>query len=107
MVAMGNLNLPEKAVRQQMASAISLVIQATRMSDGTRRITSIAEISGMDEEVISMQEIFVFNRKGIGPNGRVLGAFQPTRIRPKFLERLRVSGIALSPQVFETTMEVS
>jgi pilus assembly protein CpaF len=107
MVAMGNLNLPEKAVRQQMASAISLVVQATRLSDGTRRITSIAEISGMDEDIISMQEIFMFNRKGIGPNGKVLGAFQPSRIRPRFIERLRLSGISLSPQVFETSMEVA
>ncbi len=107
MVAMGNLNLPEKAVRQQMASAISLVVQASRMSDGSRRITSIAEISGMDEDVISMQEIFTFSRKGIGPNGKVLGAFQPSRIRPRFIERLRLSGITLSPQVFETSMEVA
>jgi pilus assembly protein CpaF len=107
MVAMGNLNLPEKAVRQQMASAISLVLQASRMSDGSRRITSIAEISGMDDDVISMQEIFTFQRKGIGPNGKVVGAFQPSRIRPKFVERLRLSGIALSPHVFETSMEVS
>jgi pilus assembly protein CpaF len=107
MVAMGNLNLPEKAVRQQMAAAISLVVQAARLSDGSRRITSIAEISGMDEDVISMQEIFTFNRKGIGPNGKVLGAFQPSRIRPRFIERLRLSGISLSPQVFETSMEVS
>jgi pilus assembly protein CpaF len=107
MVAMANLNLPDKAVRQQIASAISLVIQASRLSDGTRRIVSIAEISGMDEDVISMQEIFTFNRKGIGPNGKVIGAFTPSRIRPKFLERLRVSGILLSPQIFETSMEVS
>jgi pilus assembly protein CpaF len=107
MVAMGNLNLPEKAVRQQMASAISLIVQASRMSDGSRRITSIAEVSGMDDEVITMQEIFTFHRKGIGPNGKVIGTFQPSRIRPRFIERLRMSGIALSPQVFETSMEVS
>ena len=97
MVAMGNLNLPEKSVRQQMRSAISIVVQATRMSDGTRKVTSISEITGMEESVISMQEIFTFNKKGIGPDGKVIGAFQPTRIRPKFLERLRVSGIILPP----------
>jgi pilus assembly protein CpaF len=107
MVAMGNLNLPERAVRQQMASAISLIVQASRMSDGSRRITSIAEVSGMDDEVITMQEIFAFHRKGIGPNGKVLGVFQPSRIRPRFVERLRLSGIMLSPQVFETSLEVS
>jgi pilus assembly protein CpaF len=107
MVAMSNLNLPERAVRQQMAAAISLIVQASRLSDGSRRITSITEVSGMDEDVISLQEIFAFNRKGIGPNGRVLGVFQPSRIRPRFIERLRVSGITLSPNVFDTPMEVS
>jgi pilus assembly protein CpaF len=101
MVAMGNMNLPEKSVRQQISSAISIVVQATRMSDGSRKVTSIAEITGMEENVISMQEIFTFNRKGIGPDGKVIGAFQPTRIRPKFLDRLRVAGIILPPSLFE------
>ena len=67
MVAMGNMNLPEKSVRQQIASAITIVVQATRMSDGTRKVTSISEITGMEENVISMQEIFTFQKKGIGP----------------------------------------
>ncbi len=101
MVAMTNMNLPEKSVRQQMASAISIVVQATRMSDGTRKITNISEITGMEENVISMQEIFTFERKGIGQDGRVIGVFKPTRIRPRFLERLRVSGIILPPSLFE------
>jgi pilus assembly protein CpaF len=101
MVAMGNMNLPEKSVRQQISSAITIVIQATRMSDGSRKVTSIAEITGMEENVISMQEIFTFNKKGIGPDGKVIGAFQPTRIRPKFLDRLRISGIILPPSLFE------
>ena len=101
MVAMGNMNLPEKSVRQQISSAISIVVQATRMSDGTRKVTSIAEITGMEEHVISMQEIFTFNKKGIGPDGKVIGAFQPTRIRPKFLERLRIAGVILPPSLFE------
>ena len=70
-------------MRQQMASAITIVVQATRMSDGTRKITSISEITGMEENVISMQEIFTFQKKGIGPDGRVIGAFVPTRIRPR------------------------
>jgi len=107
MVAMGNMNLPEKSVRQQISSAISIVVQATRMSDGTRKVTSIAEITGMEEHVISMQEIFTFNKKGIGPDGKVIGAFQPTRIRPKFLERLRVSGIVLPPSLFEKETPVN
>jgi pilus assembly protein CpaF len=101
MVAMGNMNMPEKSVRQQIASAITIIVQSTRMSDGTRKVTSIAEITGMEENVISMQEIFVFNRRGIGPDGRIIGTFQPTRIRPRFLERLRVAGIVLPPSLFE------
>jgi pilus assembly protein CpaF len=101
MVAMGNLNLNEKSVRQQIASAIQIVVQATRMTDGTRKVTSVTEITGMEETVISMQEIFSFQKKGIGPDGKVIGVFQPSRIRPKFLERLRVSGIVLPPTIFE------
>ena len=107
MVAMTNMNLPEKSVRQQIASAITIVVQATRMSDGTRKITSIAEITGMEENVISMQEIFSFQKKGIGPNGRVVGSFVPSRIRPRFLERLRVSGVILPPSLFETETHVN
>ena len=101
MVAMGNMNMPEKSVRQQIASAVTIVVQAARMSDGTRKITSITEITGMEENVISMQEIFSFTKKGIGPDGKVIGVFQPTRIRPRFLDRLRVSGIILPPSLFE------
>lgn len=107
MVAMTNMNLPERSVRQQMASAITVVVQATRMSDGTRKITSIAEITGMEENVVSMQEIFTFEKKGIGQDGRVIGAFKPTRIRPRFLDRLRVSGIILPPSLFERETPVN
>ena len=106
MVAMG-MTLPEKSVRQQIASAITIVVQATRMSDGTRKVSSVAEITGMEESVISMQEIFTFNKKGIGPDGKVIGVFQPTRIRPRFLERLRVSGIVLPPILFERETQVN
>jgi pilus assembly protein CpaF len=106
MVAMG-MNLPEKSVRQQIASAITIVVQAARMSDGTRKVTSISEITGMEENVISMQEIFSFNKKGIGPDGRVIGVFTPSRIRPKFLERLRVAGIILPPSLFENETQVN
>jgi pilus assembly protein CpaF len=107
MVAMSNLNLPEKSVRQQIASAISIVVQVSRMSDGTRKVVSISEITGMEENILSMQDIFTFHRKGVGPDGKVVGTFQPTRIRPKFLERLRISGIMLPPALFEQTLEVS
>jgi pilus assembly protein CpaF len=101
MVAMGNMNLPEKSVRQQIAAAITIVVQCSRMSDGTRKITSVCEITGMEENVICMQEIFTFQKKGIGADGKVIGVFQPTRIRPRFLERLRVSGIVLPQALFE------
>ena len=107
MVAMTNMNLPERTVRQQISSAISIVVQVSRLSDGTRRVVNISEITGMEENVVSMHEIFSFQRKGIGPDGKVIGVFQPTRIRPKFLERLRVSGIMLPPSMFETATEVS
>jgi pilus assembly protein CpaF len=107
MVAMANLNLPERTVRQQIASAVSLVVQVSRLSDGSRRVMSISEITGMEENVISMHDIFTFQRRGIGPDGKVLGAFVPTRIRPKFLDRLRVSGIVLPPAMFEQVTEVN
>jgi pilus assembly protein CpaF len=77
------------------------VVQAERLSDGTRKVTSISEITGMEENVISMQEIFTFSKKGIGPDGRVIGVFQPSRIRPRFLERLRIAGVVMPPAIFE------
>jgi len=107
MVAMSNLNLPEKTVRQQIASAIAIVVQVSRMSDGSRKVTNISEITGMEENVLSMQEIFKFNRKGVGPDGKVVGVFQPTLIRPKFLERLRIAGIFLPHGLFEQALEVN
>ena len=101
MVAMANMSLPERSVRQQISSAITIVVQATRLSDGTRKVTSISEVTGMEENVITMQEIFSFQRKGIGADGRVIGAFVPSRIRPRFLESLRISGIVLPPSLFD------
>jgi pilus assembly protein CpaF len=107
MVAMSNLNLPEKTVRHQIASAINIVVQISRLSDGSRKVVSLSEITGMEENIISMQEIFTFDRSGIGPDGRVIGAFKPSHIRPRFLDRLRTAGITLSPTVFEQTLEVN
>jgi len=106
MVAMCNLNLPEKTVRAQITSAIGIVVQVSRMSDGTRKVVSVSEITGMEESIISMQEIFAFKRKGVGPDGKVIGTFEPSHIRPKFLERLRIAGINLPQSMFETTTEV-
>jgi pilus assembly protein CpaF len=107
MVAMASLNLNERSVRQQVASAIGLIVQIARMSDGTRRVINLSEITGMEGDVVTMQEIFSFVRRGIGPNGRVVGAFRPSGIRPKFLAKLQVSGIMLPHELFERTMEVS
>ncbi len=107
MVAMCGLTLSEKTVRQQISSAIDIVVQVTRMSDGTRKVTSISEITGLEENVITMQEIFVFEKKGISADGRVLGSFRPTRIRPRFLERLQTAGIVLPPNLFESRLEVN
>jgi pilus assembly protein CpaF len=107
MVAMTGMNLPERSVRQQIAAALTIVVQCSRLSDGTRKVVSVSEITGMEENVLSMHEIFSFVRKGIGPNGRVVGAFRPTGIRPRFLERLRVAGVTLPSEMFETAMEVA
>jgi pilus assembly protein CpaF len=98
---MANLNLPENAIRRQIASAIDLVIQVSRLSDGTRKIISVAEITGMEGEVVTMQEIFAFRKKGIRENGEVFGEFEPTGVRPKFAERLLVAGIQLPMGMFE------
>jgi len=107
MVAMANFNLPEKAVRQQIAAAVGLVVQISRLSDGTRRVVNLSEITGMENDVVTMQDIFSFVRRGIGPNGAVIGSFRPSGIRPKFLERLRVAGILLPQELFEHVTEVS
>ena len=107
MVAMTSMNLPERTVRQQIASAINIVVQVARLSDGTRKVMSISEITGMEENVISMQDIFVFQKRGIGTDGRVIGSFVPSRIRPRFLERLRIAGIVFPPSMFEKVTEVN
>src|SRR5689334_8060676 len=86
MVAMANLNIPERAIRQQTASAINLLIQITRLSDGSRKVTAVTEITGMEQDVITMQDIFVFSRTGVDKNGKVCGAFRATGIRPKCAE---------------------
>ena len=107
MVAMASLNLPDRALRQQITSAISIVIQVARLSDGSRKVTNISEITGQEEDIISMQDVFNFVRKGIGPDGKVIGAFAPSGIRPKFLDRLRIAGIMLPTEIFEQSVEVA
>ncbi len=99
MIQMTGMRLSDRAMRQQMASALDLVVQVARLSDGTRRLTSIAEITGMEGETITMQEIFLFERTGVDAQGQVIGRFRPTGIRPRFAERLKASGMQL-PRVF-------
>jgi pilus assembly protein CpaF len=105
MIGMANLNLPHKAARQQIASAITVVIQALRMMDGKRKITSIQEITGMEGEIISMQEIFTYRQTGVGADGQVEGYFHATGVRPKFTERLRAFGVALPDALFDPTKQ--
>jgi pilus assembly protein CpaF len=101
MVAMANLNIPERAIRQQIASAVNLIVQVSRMADGTRKVTAISEITGMEGDVITMQDIFVFERLGLASDGRVRGRFRATGIRPKCAERLAASGVQLPREMFE------
>jgi pilus assembly protein CpaF len=101
MVAMAELRLPDRAVRQQVASAINLIVQIARQSDGSRRVTSISEITGMEGETITMQEIFTFERTGLSPTGKVTGRFRATGIRPRVCERLAASGTALPMDAFD------
>ena len=88
-------------MRQQVASALDLVLQVARLSDGTRRVTSISEITGMEGDTITMQEIFQFERTGIDPAGKVIGRFRPTGIRPKFAEKLKACGLQLPRTILE------
>ena len=102
MVSMANLNIPDRAVRQQIASAIHAVIQVSRLSDGTRKLTSICEITGMEGEVVCMQDIFRFERRGITETGKTKGVFRATGMRPKFAERLLSLGLRLPANLFES-----
>jgi len=106
MVSMANLNIPDRAIRQQIASAIHAIVQSTRLSDGTRKIVSIAEITGMEGEVVTMQEIFTFERRGLSETGKVKGAFRATGIRPKFSDRLAAAGYRIPPSLFESEVTV-
>jgi pilus assembly protein CpaF len=106
MCSMANLNIPERAMRHQIAAAIHAVVQVSRLSDGTRKVINISEVTGMEGEVICMQDIFVFERQGIDETGKVRGTFRAVGIRPKFADRLAQAGCRLRPALFETHMEV-
>src|SRR5256885_601422 len=101
MIQMIGMRLSERAMRQQIASALDVVLQVARLSDGTRRVTSISEITGMEGDTVTMQEIFQFERKGVDKDGHVIGRFRPTGVRPRFAERLKVYGMQLPRAFFE------
>ena len=107
MVTLANGNLHLNAIRQQIAAAVDLVVQVARMSDGSRRVVNITEVTGMEVYVVTMQDLFVFEKRGISPEGRMLGRFAATGIRPKFYDKVRAAGIPLPPDLFEAVVEVN
>jgi pilus assembly protein CpaF len=107
MVAMANLNIPERAIRQQASSAIDLLLQVTRLADGSRRVTAISEVTGMEGEVITMQDLFLFEKLGVAPNGKVTGRFRATGIRPRCSDRLAAAGHLLPVELFDHMMMVA
>jgi pilus assembly protein CpaF len=106
MVSMANLNIPERAVRHQIASAVHAVVQIARLSDGTRKVITVSEITGMDGDLIAMQDIFEFERQSVDENGKVRGIFRATGTRPQFADRLATAGARLRPALFEAKVEV-
>ena len=106
MVGMANANMAPRAIRQQVASAIDLMIQVARFSDGTRRLTHITELVGLEGDQVTMQDVFLFEKSGVAESGKVLGRFRATGIRPRFYERLKASGIQLPASLFQTIVEI-
>ena len=106
MFSMANLNIPERAIRQQIASAIHVVVQIARLPDGTRKVISISEVTGMEDDGILMQDIFTFDRSGMDPDGKVRGIFRATGAKSRFFDRLASAGYGLRPELFESRMEV-
>jgi pilus assembly protein CpaF len=107
MIGMADLNLPHKASRQQIASAITVVIQTLRLTDGKRKVTSIQEITGVEGDVITMQEIFAYHQTGVDADGRIIGHFQASGVRPRFADRLHTFGISLPDRMFDPSLRYS
>jgi pilus assembly protein CpaF len=105
MVMMAGMDLPSRAIREQMASAIHLIVQISRLSDGSRKVVSISEIQGMEGNVVVLQDLFTFVQKGVGEGGKVLGAMQATGMVPKFLDRFASAGIRLPNEIFKRNLE--
>jgi pilus assembly protein CpaF len=106
MVTQGGASMPLNAIRQQIAAAVDLVVQCARLSDGSRRVTSVTEVTGMEGEVVTLQDLFVFEKRGLNQEGRVVGRFAATGIRPKFYEKILAAGIRLPMDMFEAVEEV-
>jgi pilus assembly protein CpaF len=106
MVGMGNASMGVRSIRQQIASAVDLFVQVSRFSDGTRRVTHITEVVGMEGDVITLQDVFVFEKTGINAKGRVTGFFKPSGLRPRSTERMKGCGIELPPEMFQTVVEI-
>src|SRR5436305_11203834 len=102
MVGMANANIGVRSIRQQISSAVDLFVQIARFSDGTRRVTAVTECVGMEGDLVTMQDVFVFEKTGVTESGRVTGRFRATGIRPKFYERLKSAGMALPATIFQT-----
>jgi pilus assembly protein CpaF len=107
MVGMANANMGLRSIRQQVASAVNLFVQVARFSDGSRRVTHITEVVGMEQDMITLQDIFLFEKTGVVEFGRVLGRFRATGIRPRFCERLKACGLNMPPQLFQTVVEIN
>jgi pilus assembly protein CpaF len=107
LVLMADLEIPSRVILQQLASAIKMVVQVSRLQDGSRKLVSIAEVLGVEHDRVAMQDIFVFERTGLTDAGKVQGRFRSTGVQPKILERLRVAGIQLSPTVFDEVLDVN
>jgi pilus assembly protein CpaF len=100
MILMASLDLPSRAIREQMASAIQVILQVSRFADGSRKLTHVSEVAGMEGQVVTMQDIFRFEQTGVDPEGRVRGVFRSTGIRPRFAEKFESLGISLAPNIF-------
>jgi pilus assembly protein CpaF len=106
MVSMANLNIPERAIRHQIANAVHAVVQVARLSDGSRKVITVSEVTGMDGDMITLQDVFIFERTGVDESGKVRGVFRSTGLPSFFAERLATAGCRLSPTLFESRMEV-
>jgi pilus assembly protein CpaF len=106
MVSMANLNIPERAIRHQIANAVHAVVQVARLSDGSRKVITVSEVIGMEGDMITLRDVFVFDRSGIDESGKVRGVFHSTGVQPQFTERLATAGCRLNPALFESRMEV-